>query len=136
MRRDRPTQNGLEDAIPIAKSRGAVFFFTRTKDCPADFEITSANRVAIVCVKRSRRLHCTLAEIERTFSESIRQLRTPPSPANHCRELWLWSPYGVFRFFRVGNEGIVEIDRDGKPLVSPAPGRSTEAKLAAGENAG
>ena len=136
MKRDRPTQNGLKDAIPIAKSRGAVFFFTRTKGCPADFEITSASRVAIVCVKRSRRLHCTLAEIERTFSESIRQLRTLPSPANHCRELWLWSPYGVFRFFRVGKEGIVEIDRDGSPLVSPAPGTSSDAKLAAVENAG
>ena len=136
MKRDRPTQNGLSDAIPIAKSRGAVFFFTRTKDCPADFEITSANRVAIVCVKRSRRLHCTLTEIERTFSEPIRRFRSFPTPENHCRELWLWSPYGVFRFFRVGNEGIVEIDRDGNPLVVPVPGKSTDAKLAAVENAG
>ena len=136
MKRDRPTQNGLEDAIPIAKSRGPVFFFTRTKDCPADFEITSANRVAIVCVKRSRRLHCILTEIEKTFSEPIRRLRSFPTPENHCRELWLWSPYGVFRFFRVGNEGIVEIDRDGNPLVVPAPGKSTGAKLAAVENAG
>ena len=136
MKRDRPTQNGIEDAIPIAKSRGAVFFFTRTKDCPADFEITSANRVAIVCVKRSRRLHCTLAEIEKTFSEPIRRFRSFPTPENHCRELWLWSPYGVFRFFRVGKEGIVEIDRDGNPLVVPVPGKSTDAKLAAVENAG
>ena len=32
------------------------------------------------------------------------------------RELWICSPRGLFRFFRLADAGLVELDRDGRAL--------------------
>jgi len=123
MTRGRPPQKGLDDAIPVARMRGAVLHFRQEEECAADFEILSADQIIIVRVKRTRRLHCSIQEIKEQFSEPILRLRSLPASAFLYRELWVWSQYGTWRFFRLLDTGIVEIDRDGRQLVVAVPGQ-------------
>ena len=83
-----------------------------------DFAIAGTALTPLVRVKRSRRIHCPLPEIEAQFAESLARLRLVPATAERCRELWVCGQYGAIRFFRVGDAGLVEIDRDGRPLAS------------------
>jgi hypothetical protein len=52
------------------------------------------------------------------FKEEIAQLRIIARDAATTAELWLRSKHGTWRFFLVTPDSLVEIDRDGKPVVS------------------
>lgn len=83
--------------------------------------ILGADRFSIVRIKRTRHLWCTPQEMEAQFSEPIMRLRRIPASPFVSRELWVWSQYGTWRFFRIEDAGIVELDRDGKILTTPRP---------------
>jgi hypothetical protein len=121
MTRGRPPQKALDDALPLAKTRGAILQFQEEDVFECDFMILSADRFSIVRIKRTKHLWCTLGEMETQFSEAIMRLRRIPASAFVSRELWVWSQYGTWRFFRVEDAGIVEVDRDGKILTTPGP---------------
>jgi hypothetical protein len=42
-----------------------------------------------------------------------------PDPALVIRDLWVYSRYGIWRFFRIEGAGIVEICQDGTQLKNP-----------------
>ena len=107
----------LADAIAIAKIRGTIQMAERGPEMLYDFTITGTQPSAFVSVKYTEHILMLLAEITRECDEKIRRLRSVAQDTAVSCELWLRSRYGTWRFFRVTAEKIVEIGRDGVPLV-------------------
>lgn len=118
MTRGRPPLKGLDVAIPIARERGKVMEIVQTKDNPCEFVIIGNGIVGMVRVRKTRRLHSTIAQIEADFPEAIANARTIPGGRPVSRELWLYSRFCVLRFFRILDDGIIELDRHGIPLTN------------------
>jgi hypothetical protein len=117
MTRGRPPLQAQKDAAPIAGKRGEVWPYQPKSGTPCDFTIMSPGRVVFVCVKHIRRLRCTTVELTRKFPEIIAALRLIViSPVISC-ELWIRSPKGVWRFFRINDTSITELGNDGAPLT-------------------
>lgn len=121
MTRGRPPLKALDDALPIATARGRLMQFVDEPVFDCDYMILGADRLCCVRVKRTRHLWCTPEGMEAQCSDAVTKFRNIPSPAFLSREIWFWSPYGVFRFFRIDDAGLVELDCDGNVLVHPAP---------------
>jgi hypothetical protein len=109
MTRGPVSEIALEEALPIAKLRGRIFFLRPDPECPCDFQILNNREDVFVRVKRSRCLYCSLAEMEALYRESIQKLRLIPLSASVQRELWVCSRYGRWRFFRITDTGMEEI---------------------------
>ena len=109
MTRGRLPKKGLDDAILVAMARGTVMIFLHNKETLCDFMIISNGHLIFVRVRTAIRIHCTREEIEREFRDPIMQLRYVPGPGPVIRELWVYSRYGIWRFFRIEDTGIVEI---------------------------
>ena len=136
MTRGRPPQKALDEALPIAQARGDLLLFTDEPAFDCDYMFLTTDRLCIVRVKRTRHLWCTPEEMEAQCHEAIQQFRHLPAPAFVSREIWFWSPYSVFRFFRIEDAGLVELDRDGKFLVTPRPEQHAAVKQPAPAGSG
>jgi hypothetical protein len=84
--------------------------------------------VAHVRIKRVTRVHCSHAWIESEAADALTTLRAIASRPGISRELWVFLPRGAFRFYRVTDTGLVELDRDGvvrpekpKPVFEAKP---------------
>jgi hypothetical protein len=117
MTRGRPPQKALDEALLIAQARGDLLLFRDDPAFDCDYMFLATDRLCIVRVKRTRHLWCTPRQMEAQCCEAIQQFRHLPAPAFVSREIWFWSQYGVFRFFRIEDAGLVELDRDGKVLA-------------------
>jgi hypothetical protein len=117
MTRGRPPLQAQKNAVPIAGKRGEVWPYQPKSGSTCDFTIMSPGRVAFVCVKHIRRLHCTTVELTRKFPETIAALRLIADSPVISRELWIRSPKGVWRFFRINDEPFTELGNDGAPLT-------------------
>jgi hypothetical protein len=116
MSRGIPSQKALDAALPVAQARGEVMFFRQDPGTPCNFLIHYAGGGAVVRIRRSRRLHCSIPEIVTQNSEPLNLLRSVTLSTGITREFWLWSPCGTMRFFFVGDDGLIELDRQGLPL--------------------
>jgi hypothetical protein len=117
MTRGRKPVRALDEALPIAKKRGRVQLFLRGPGTICDFEILSPGLVThgrIWCV---RRLGGTVKEIARDLAAVIAEIRLIASSREISRELWLCSPRYAYRFFRILDDGLMELGRDGSPLT-------------------
>jgi hypothetical protein len=130
MTRGRPPLVALEDANPIADKRGTVMHYQHEPGSLCNFSIMSPGRVTFVCVKRLRRLCCTIEELARQFAPEIAALRMIASVPAISRELWLCSPKCAWRFFRICDGSILELGRDGMPLAPAGPAPATAAASA------
>jgi hypothetical protein len=61
-------------------------------------------------------------EIAAQNIEPLDLLRSAALSPGITREFWLWSPYGTMRFFRVEDDGLIELDRQGELLKPLVPG--------------
>ena len=111
MRGRKPT-TGLDAALKIAKARGGIMRFCEDTDRVADFLIRSPGRIVFVRAMRVSRLRCTPEDLNAECQQTIRTIRTLPGEGPVIRELWLYSRHGC-RFFRIGDETIERIDKDG-----------------------
>ncbi len=116
MSRGRPPAKALALATGIAERRGGVQRFLHAPGLITNFVIYLAGLVAHVRVMRVRHLRCTLAWLEREVADALAGLRMIASSPAISRELWICSPKGLFRFFRVCDDGLVELDRDGNQV--------------------
>jgi hypothetical protein len=128
MTRGRPPQKALDEALPIAQARGNLLRFLEEPAFDCDYMFLATDRLCIVRVKRTRHLWCTPGQMEAQCGEAIQQFRHLPVPAFVSREIWFWSPYSVFRFFRIEDAGLVELDRDGKVFATPRTEHHAAAK--------
>ena len=116
MTRGPESTTGFAAALPVARQRGHVDRFLHGQGSRAEFLIAGSVMLAIVRLHKASRLHGTVADIAAAFREVIEDLRMYPAVGPVSRELWLFSRYGVLRYFRVEDSGILEIGPDGKVL--------------------
>lgn len=109
------------ESLPIAEKRGLVMRYQHRRGNVCDFSIMSPGLVSFICVMRLIRLSSTPEDILHDFSSVIGQLRFIASSPAISRELWLRTPRGAWRFFRIPDESILELDRDGMPLKNIGP---------------
>jgi hypothetical protein len=122
MTRGRPPRQGLGDARRVATARGTVMSFVKNRENRCDFMIVGNGDLVFVQVRKARRVGTTREEMEREFCEPVMRLRSLPSSVSLTRELWTYTRYGIWRFFRIDDTAIVEICQDGNPLKNPFVG--------------
>jgi hypothetical protein len=116
MSRGPPSHRALAEAIPIARKRGTFQAAGRDPENLYDFTIVSAVPVAFVRVSHCSKIHAPVAELATEFQDKLFQLRTITRHDAISRELWLRSRHGIWRFFRLTTECLVELGKDGQPL--------------------
>ena len=130
MTKGRPATTGVDDAVVIARKRGCVMRIVHGLESLSDLVIRTAAYVVFIKTRRTEKITATIQEIEHMYRNLIAELRLLPISAQILRELWIYSKHGTYRFFRIGEAGLTEVDRHGMP-VRP-PGEST-APAVAGE---
>jgi len=120
MSRGPRPHRALAEAIPIAQVRGVIQMSGLGPDRIFDISIISRIPVAFVRVMFAPQILGAVTRIAVDFKDEISQLRIIARDAAITAELWMRSKHGTWRFFLVTGTGLVEIDRDGKPL--PAGG--------------
>jgi hypothetical protein len=108
----------LDESGSIAERRGVVQRHLPRKGNISDLSIISPGLVAFVCAARLVKLSSTVEDIVHDFAAAIARLRLIVSSLVISRELWLRTPRGKWRFFRILDAGILELDRDGVPLAN------------------
>jgi hypothetical protein len=108
----------LSDAKHIAEKRGEV---RHEPDMICSFVICIVGLVAHVRIHRAGRIRITPAWLEREAADDLRALRFIASSPEISRELWIYTPKGTFRFFRVLENSLAEIDRNGQLLPDQPP---------------
>ncbi len=121
MSRGPPPARGFDVAIPVALMRGRVMRFQTARDHICDFAIAGNGILALVRLMMATRLHASIAEITRDYSDPVNGLYAIPFGGPVSRELWLYSRYGILRFFRLAETGLIEIDGYGFPFVNGKP---------------
>jgi hypothetical protein len=123
MRRGPRPHRALAEAIPIAKARGIVQMALSGPERIFDIAIISKIPVTFARVMFAPAILATTRQLADDFKEEIAQLRVIARDAAITAELWLRSKHGTWRFFLVTPAGLVEIDREGKPLL-PGSGQT------------
>jgi len=101
-----------------------------------NFLIRSSACLIFVRIRYASRLHGTLPEIEAEYREPIFRFRSIPGSGPVIRELWLYSRYGTWRYFRIKDTGIEEISREGISVTIPEKEPVVNAGKMAKEGAG
>lgn len=115
----RRPRRALPDALPIANRRGKAQLAESGPENMYHFTIVSPGMVAFVRVKFIPRILSAPVDIVAEFRDAIQRLRTIVQDSVISRELWVRSKHGTWRFFRVTDAGIVEIDKEGEDLPQP-----------------
>ena len=129
MPRGRKPLIALREAKHIAERRGEARHFRHEPDMICTFVIYIIGLVAHVRVRRVERIRVTADLVEREAAVDLAALRFIASSTEISRELWVYTPKGTFRFFRVLENSLVELDRSGNPLPGqpPVPARTMPA---------
>ena len=118
MSRGPRPHRALAEAIPIAKSRGIIQMALSGPERVFDIAIISKVPVTFARVMFAPAILAGIPELADYFKNEITQLRLIARDAAITTELWIRSRHGTWRFFVVTRAGMVEIDREGKRLVS------------------
>jgi len=125
MPRGRKPLIALSEAKHIAEKRGEARHFRHEPDMICSFVIYMVGLVAHVRICRVERIRVTPEWLERELAEDLAALRFIASSPEISRELWIYTPKGTFRFFRVLADSLAELDRSGQlmPDQMPVPTR-------------
>jgi len=118
MSRGPRPHRALAEAVPIAKARGIVQLAQSGPERFFDIAIISKIPVTFTRVMFAPEILATIQQLAQDFKEEIVQLRIIARDKAITAELWLRSKHGTWRFFLVTPDSLVEIDREGKPVVS------------------
>ena len=118
MSRGPRPHRALAEAIPIAKECGIVQLTQSGPERVFDIAIVSKVPVTFTRVMFAPEILATTRQLADEFKEEITQLRVIAQDAAITVELWLRSKHGTWRLFLVTPSTLVEIDREGKRLVS------------------
>ena len=121
MTKGRPALEAIRAALKFAEKRGEVQCHQRGPGRLCDFEIVLPPLLAKVQVMRLAHARLTAKDLERAAAEKIAALRMYPSCREISRELWICSRKYFIRFFRVTDEGLVELGPEGQPLPAGSP---------------
>ncbi|MFA4860761.1 hypothetical protein [Methanoregula sp.] len=113
MTRGRLPVKAQEVADSIAMKRGRIQHYQYEPGAVFSFTILQKICNVQVRIKCVRRLSYTEQELEREIGAVLADIRLTASGPGITRELWLCSSRYALRFFRVSDDGLVELDRDG-----------------------
>ncbi|PKG32094.1 MAG: hypothetical protein CW742_09960 [Methanoregula sp.] len=86
----------------------------------ATFAIVRPGMLAEVRIQRLRQMGCTKESLNGDAASEIAGLKMYPSCPQISRELWGVSQDYFIRFFRVMDNGVIELGSDGEPLPAGA----------------
>jgi len=132
MPRGRKPLIALGEAKHIAERRGEVRHFRHEPDMICSFVIYITGLVAHVRVRRVERIRITPEWLEREAAVDLAALRFIASSPEISRELWIYTPKGLFRFFRVLADSVAELDRNGQLMPDQPPVPQRRRRSAAG----
>ena len=118
MTRGPRPHRAIAEAVPIAKARGIIQLAMSGPERIFDIAIVSKIPVTFSRVMFAPEILAPIKEFTDYYKNEIAQLRVIARDAAITAELWLRSKHGTWRFFLVTPDSLVEIDRDGKPVVS------------------
>jgi hypothetical protein len=121
----------MSEALAIARKRGEVRQFMHEPGRICDFVIYCLGFTAHVRIRRVTRVHCDHAWIEWEAADALATLRAIAPGTGISRELWVFLPRGAFRFFRVEETALAELDRNGT-VIAPKTWAGVLAQQAAG----
>lgn len=110
-------KKAIEEAWKIASGRGPVLDLSHVRGFPGDLLLLDGSRLVFIRVRRSRNHACEPRDIEMQFRETIMDLRTLPQNPAIVKEIHALAPWGVWQYFRIENDRITEIHRDGIPFL-------------------
>ncbi len=123
MSRGPRSDKALAAAVPVARMRGEVMFFEQRPGTCFDFMTGGPAGPGAVRVERALRIHGSHAQIAADHAGTIDRITAAALAPGIARELWLWSPWGTMRYFRIEGMSITELDLLGNvraPLVKGA----------------
>jgi len=116
MTRGRPSTTGISGAVTVARARGE---FVPIGNCPESvfsFLIRTPATLTFVRVQYVTSLYLPVADVGDQLRDLIAQLRSRRSPA--VAELWMYNKHGSYRWFRIGDNGLIELDNRGDALAT------------------
>lgn len=137
MKRGRPATRGIKDAVSIAQKRGCVMRVQPGPDSVCDFLIRTAALLIFVRVVRFEKIVAPAHEIAYECRGIIAELRLFPPSLQIRIELWIYTRHGTYRFFRLTDTGLEEIQQDGEAIPAPVKEEgSSPATVPANGNTG
>ena len=118
MTRGPRPHRALEEAVPIAKARGIMQLALSGPERIFDIAIVSKVPVTFARVMFAPKILASIQELEEYYEKEIDQLRLVARDAAITAELWIRSKHGTWRFFLATPNALIEIDREGKRIVS------------------
>lgn len=102
-----------------------------SSDCVCDFLIRTVTHVAFVRLIRIHKIVAPVNEIQYEYREIIAELRLFPQSPQIQKELWAYNKYGTYRFFRLTDDGLEEIQQTGEPAKNgePKPDAKTDGGI-------
>lgn len=110
-------KKAIEEAQIIASRRGPVLDISRVRGFHGDLLLLDGSLLVFIRVRRSRTHACEPRDIELQFRETIQDLRTVPQYSTIVKEIHALAPWGVWQYFRIDTDRIIEIHRDGVPFL-------------------
>ncbi|OPY35343.1 MAG: hypothetical protein A4E35_02406 [Methanoregula sp. PtaU1.Bin051] len=118
MSRGPRPHKALEEAIPIAKARGIIQVTLSGPERIFDIAIVSKIPLVFARVMFAPKILADILELAEYYKPEIAELRLIAKDPAVVAELWIRSKHGTWRFFLVTPSTLVEIDREGKRIVS------------------
>lgn len=113
MTRGRRPLNAMNEALEIGCRRGSIESVSGKRDNAFDFIIIEPDRTVFVKVKRSQTSFTYPLEILHKYQREVASLHRVALTQVTAREFWVRPPDGVWQFFLIRHDSILEIRADG-----------------------
>ena len=102
----------IQEARVLGSKIGTIWDSPYTGNTCVDLTIFCTHAIIFVKIKRTRTHIHDLMDIMRQYSREIAQLRRIPQTIVAYRELWVRSQRGSWLYYRILDDGVIEIRWD------------------------
>jgi hypothetical protein len=110
----------IQEARVLGSKIGTIWDSPYTGNACVDLIIFCAHAIIFVKIKRTRTHIGDLLDIMGQYSREIAHLRRIPQTVVAYRELWVRSQRGSWLYYRILDDGIIEIRWDRTTIADPA----------------
>ena len=120
MTRGRPPRQAIREARAIAEKLGIVIEGSGLKGSSQDLTIFCTHVTIFIGIRRTRVHINSILDIADKYRDYLLRLRAIPLTDVTLRELWVRSPNASWQYFRILDDGIMEIHNSGSFDRTPA----------------
>ncbi|HPD76668.1 MAG TPA: hypothetical protein P5217_09605 [Methanoregulaceae archaeon] len=106
-------KRGIEGALKVARLRGQVTIFRNGPECAFNFMIRTLAGNFFIRLRYITMLHKPVGTIEAENRDLLALLRSQAGPVRDAAEIWFYNKHGSYRYFRIGESGLTELDCTG-----------------------